>query len=185
VKPSGSTIAPEYLKTEIVNYLQDYIALPNRVKVSDPDYFYIKIMTNVQYNVKLGNKTLPEVSGLVLNGVSNFSANHLEKFGNDFRYSRLVTHIDNTDINVTSNDTKVYLVKRLSPVLNYATSFDIQFNNRAEQEGVYNGVAYPDERVLSSSSFTYVDSNDILWPLSFLEDDALGNVICIYLCEWQ
>lgn len=177
VKPTGSTISPDYLKTEIINYLQDFIALPNRVKVDDPDYFYIKIDTSVQYNVKIGDKTLPEISGLVIDAVSQFSDDHLEKFGNDFRYSRLVTHIDNTDTNITSNDTKVYLIKKVTPRLNFATSFDIQFNNRPEQEGIYDGVAYPDERVLSSSAFTYVDSNNNIWPISFMEDDALGNII--------
>lgn len=177
VKPSGSTVAPDYLKNEIINYLQDYIALPNRVKVSDPDYFYIKINTSVQYNIRSGNKSLSEVSSVVLNAIDDFSNEHLEKFGNDFRYSRLVTHIDSSDIYITSNDTKVYLTKKITPKLNFATSFDISFNNAAEQEGVYDGVAYPDERVLSSTAFTYIDNDNNVWPISFMEDDALGNII--------
>jgi hypothetical protein len=176
VKPSGSTVAPDYLKNEITNYLQDFIALPNRVKISDPDYFYIKVDTNIQYNIKLGNKTLPEISSVVLEYINQFSQDHLEKFGNDFRYSRLVTHIDSADTYITSNDTKIFLVKKLTPKLNYATSFDISFNNRAEQEGIYDGVAYPDERVLTSSAFDYVDSNDTVWTICFMEDDALGNI---------
>lgn len=177
VKPSGSTIAPDYLKNEIVNYLQDFIALPNRVKISDPDYFYIKINTEVQYNTRSGNKSLSEISSVVLDAVTNFSNDHLEKFGNDFRYSRLVTHIDSSDTYITSNDTKVYLIKKIAPKLNFATSFDISFNNAAEQEGVYDGVAYPDERVLSSTAFTYIDNDNNVWPISFMEDDALGNII--------
>jgi hypothetical protein len=177
VKPAGSTVAPDYLKNEITNYLQDFIALPNRVKISDPDYFYIKVDTNVQYNIKLGNKTIPEISSVVLDYINQFSQDHLEKFGNDFRYSRLVTHIDSADTYITSNDTKIFLVKKLTPKLNYATSFDISFNNRAEQEGLYDGVAYPDERVLTSSAFDYVDSNDTVWTICFMEDDALGNII--------
>ncbi len=68
------------------------------------------------------------------------------------------------------------MVKKLTPKLNYATSFDISFNNRAEQEGIYDGVAYPDERVLTSSAFDYVDSNDTVWTICFMEDDALGNI---------
>jgi hypothetical protein len=177
VKPSGSTVAPEYLKNEITNYLQDYIALPNRVKISDPDYFYIKINSEVQYNIRSGSKSLSEVSSVVLNAITTFSNDNLEKFGNDFRYSRLVTAIDNSDTYVTSNDTKVYLIKKIAPKLNYATSFDISFNNRAEQEGIYDGVAYPDERVLTSSSFNYIDNDNVVWSICFMEDDSLGNII--------
>jgi hypothetical protein len=177
VKPSSAKIAPDYLKNQITNYLQDFIALPNRVKVSDPDYFYIKVITKVQYDSKSGSKSVSEIESNVLDTLVNYSATHLEKFGNDFRYSRLVSHIDDTDTFITSNDTNVYLVKKISPKLSYATSYDIQFNNPAEQEGSYDGVAYPDERVFTSSDFTYVDSDDVLWPVSYIEDDALGNLI--------
>jgi hypothetical protein len=114
---------------------------------------------------------------MILDGIINFSKDHLEKFGNDFRYSRFVTHIDSLDQSITSNDTRVKIVKRLTPKLLFATSFDIRFNNGAEQEGYYNGVAYPDERVLGSTSFSYVDEDDNIYPNCYLEDDAVGNVI--------
>lgn len=177
VKPSSAKIAPDYLKNQITNYLQDFIALPNRVKISDPEYFYIKVNTKVQYNSKSGSKSVTEITSNVLDSVVEYSKTYLEKFGNDFRYSRLVTHIDNTDTYITSNDTDVFLVKKITPKLNYATSYDIQFNNVAEQEGIYDGVAYPDERVFTSSDFSYVDSEDVVWPICFLEDDALGNIV--------
>lgn len=177
VKPSSAKIASDYLKNQITNYLQDYIALPNRVKISDPEYFYIQVICKVQYNTKSGSKSVTEIESNVLDKIVNFSADHLEKFGNDFRYSRLVTHVDDTDTYVTSNDTKVFLLKKITPKLNYATSYDIQFNNVAEQEGVYDGVAYPDERVLTSTDFAYVDADDVIWPICYIEDDALGNLI--------
>lgn len=177
VKPSSSKIAPDYLKNEIINYLQDYIALPNRVKVSDPEYFYIKVESKVQYNSKSGSKNASEIGSSVLDSIVKFSQDHLEKFGNDFRYSRLVTHVDDVDTYITSNDTKVHVLKKITPKLQYATSYDIRFNNPAEQEGIYDGVAYPDERVLTSTEFSYIDSSDTVWPICFIEDDALGNLI--------
>jgi|688.fasta_scaffold00233_48 hypothetical protein len=177
IKPTASTIASSLLKNSIVNYLQDYIALPNRVIVTDPEYFYIKINSIVQYNSKLTTKYASEVRSIILNDILEFSSAHLEKFGNDFRYSRFVTHIDDADTSITSNDTHVKIVKRINPKLNYATSYSIAFNNPAELEGVYGGVAYPDERVFNSSSFSYIDEKDNIIPNCYMEDDALGSIL--------
>ncbi len=177
IKPTASITASSLLKNDIINYLQDYIALPNRIIVTDPEYFYIDVTTTVQFNSKLTTKYSTEIKSMILDGIINFSKDHLEKFGNDFRYSRFVTHIDSLDQSITSNDTRVKIVKRLTPKLLFATSFDIRFNNGAEQEGYYNGVAYPDERVLGSTSFSYVDEDDNIYPNCYLEDDAVGNVI--------
>lgn len=177
VKPTASTVASSLLKNSIVNYLQDYIALPNRVIVSDPEYFYIKIDSSVQYNSKLTTKYASEVKSLILNAILSFSDQHLEKFGNDFRYSKFVTHIDDTDTSITSNDTHVKIIKRINPKLNFATSYSIPFNNPAELEGVYSGIAYPDERVFNSSAFSYIDEKDNIIPNCYMEDDAIGNII--------
>jgi len=171
IKPASSVYAPQYLKNAVTNYLQDFIALPNRVIVSDPDYFYIKIDTTVQYNSKATTKYASEIQTNIMNTILSFADTNLNKFGNDFRYSRMVTALDNTDSSIISNDTHVKIIKKISPVLSSNTSFDIQFNNVAEQEGVFDGVAYPDERVFTSSSFTYVDADDNEWPFSYLEDD--------------
>jgi len=151
--------------------------LPNRVIVTDPEYFYIKINSIVQYNSKLTTKYASEVRSIILNDILEFSSAHLEKFGNDFRYSRFVTHIDDADTSITSNDTHVKIVKRINPKLNYATSYSIAFNNPAELEGVYGGVAYPDERVFNSSSFSYIDEKDNIIPNCYMEDDALGSIL--------
>jgi hypothetical protein len=177
IKPTASTIASSLLKTNIENYLQDFIALPNRVVVSDPDYFYIKVRSSVQFNSKSSTKYSSEIRSLILNTVIDYSRNQLEKFGNDFRYSRFVTQIDNTDNSITSNDTHVKLVKRINPKIDFATSYDIRFNNPAELEGVYAGIAYPDDRVLMSSSFSYINERNEVTPNCYIEDDAVGNLI--------
>lgn len=177
IKPTASVTASSLLKNDIINYLQDFIALPNRVVVTDPDYFYIDVVSTVQYNSKLTTKYSTEIKSMILDGIIRFSKDHLEKFGNDFRYSKFVTHIDNLDPSITSNDTRVSISKRITPKLAFATSYDIRFNNSAEQEGVYNGIAYPDDRVFTSTSFSYIDEDDNIYPNCYLEDNALGNVI--------
>ena len=183
LKPAGSTIAPNYLKSEIINYMQDFIALPNRVIISDPDYFYISVNTSIQYDKSKTNKLPPDIKSIATSAMLTFSQNHIEKFGNDFRYSRFVSHIDDSDTSITSNDTDIRIIKRLSPLLNYPTSYVIDFNNMPEREGYYNGVAFVDERVLVSSEFTYATTDGTQYPLSYMQDDGTGNIVVYALID--
>lgn len=170
LKPKNSTIVPNYLKNQIESYLLDYIALPNRVIISEPDYFYIYVNSTVQYDKTATTKSVADLKGVVLNQMLQYSYDHIGLFGNDFRYSKFVAHIDNSDTSITSNNTEIKMIKRLSPSFNYATSYVIDFANMPEREGLYYGKVYPDERILTSSSFTYVDSAGVEYTNAFLED---------------
>lgn len=190
LKPASGTVAPTYIKNRISNYLIDYIALPNRILISDPDYLYCSIVTNVQYDKTSTDKTISEIRAIVLDSVLEYSASNLEKFSNDFRYSRLIAAIDDADPSITSNDTDVRIIKRISPLINYATSYTIDVNNQiyydATQFSTYSAhkqlhdsefdlhVAHAS---LISSRFTFNAENGTIYDLCFFEDDGLGNIV--------
>lgn len=170
VKPNGSVITPNYLKNKITSFLSSYIALPNRVIVSDPEYIYVAVESSVQYVSTSTTKTQNEIKSLVTNSIVNYSKNTLEKFQADFRLSRLSSVIDNTENSITSNDTRVRLIKKLVPNLNTVSSFDIRFNNQPRYDGL--------NKVISSSAFTYVDNaSNIQYESSFITDDVKGTLI--------
>ena len=177
IKPSGSTIASDNLKNEIVNYLEDYIALPNRVIITDPDTFYCHIMSDVQYNTATGTKTLSEIKSDVSSEIITFSTDHLEKFGNDFRYSKFVTHIDDINTSITSNDTQVRLLKEVTPELNTTTSFVINFSNELEGRKTLCTGIYHNNVVLTTTQFTYVGEDDSETTLAQIKDDGNGNLL--------
>jgi hypothetical protein len=135
IKPSGGTIAPNYIKNQVSLYLQKYIALPTRVIITDPDYLYIGINSEVQYNVTGTTKYAYQIEGLINDTIKQYSKAHLETFQGDFRYSQFVAHIDETDTSITSNNTKIVMIKRITPLLNYASSFVLDYNNPTEAEG--------------------------------------------------
>lgn len=170
VKPNGTTVTPNFLKDRITKLLQDYIALPNRVIVSDPDYFYVSVGTTVQYDKTIAQKYINEIRSLAAKQIINYSKNNLEKFNNDLRYSRLVTSIDETDRSITSNDTDVRIIKRIAPKKNFETTYEIMFNNQPEYDGK--------TPVLSSSAFKYRDTKTgVVYETSYMSDDMKGNVI--------
>lgn len=189
VKPTTGTIAPDYVKNKIYNYLQEYIALPNRMVITDPEYTYCRVFSQIQYDPKITNKTASEIQTIVLNAMLNYSSTNLEKFGNDLRYSRLISAIDFSDSSITSNDTDLRIIKRLNPNFNQDTTYTIDVGN----------VLYYDASILSdnvqhtllhtseltsryahstviSSPMTYNANDGRVYELAFFEDDADGLI---------
>lgn len=187
IKPSSGTIAPNYIKNKISNYLLDFIALPNRVIITDPDYFYCSVESFVQYDRTITTKTESEIKTAVLNSIINYSKNNLEYFGNDLRYSRLISTIDNSDSSIVSNDTSLRLVKRLAPKLSFATSYNIDFNNTLYYEGETVDSGIPHTELYTVSFDTHNEHSAIISDqfqcsvsgslrTCYLSDDGLGNI---------
>ena len=189
LKPASGIIAPDYIKNKISNYLLEYITLPNRVVITDPDYLYCSVYSEVQYDKNTTNKTAEEIRTNVLSAISAYSTNNLEKFGKDLRYSRLIRDIDNADISITSNDTELRIIKKISPNFNQKTTYNILLGNIL----YYDASSFVDNEMhkllheseidkrmthstMISSRFTYNGSDGKVYELAFFEDDANGNV---------
>ena len=189
VKPSSGTIAPNFVKENITNYLRDLVALPNRVEIEDPDYSYCSVVSRVQYDENVTTKTASEIKTSILNNIVSYSKNNLEKFDNDLRYSKVVSVIDNTDTSIVSNQTDLRLVKRLSPTLNLTEKFSIKtFNQIFYTSAIYTPNAehtalhsdsyslHSEHTSILSSTFTYNSTDGKSYPLSFIEEDQKGNL---------
>ena len=185
LKPSAGTIAPDYIKNKITNFLLPYIAIPNRIIITDPEYLYGSINSKVQYDSILGEKNVSELTSAIYDTIANYSKNNLEKFGKDLRYSRLVSAIDNTDSNIVSNDTELRLIKKIAPLPNTVSSYDIETNNKiyVELNSDKIGIDYDTRYLYSSlisSKFTY-NYLGTSYPLSYFEDDNKGNIYVYYV----
>jgi len=188
LKPSAGDIAPNYVKESIIRYLQDYIALPNRVETADPDYLYVRLDSKVQYDQYLTDKTVSELKNVVLTAIDNYNSDHLGLFAEDLRYSRLVAHIDDSDPGIVSNQTDFRIIKRISPLVNRTYTETLYFNNRIylENQPVYSqshidfhGSNYNTHYVhasIISSLFTYNHTDGVAYPFSYFEDDSNGNI---------
>jgi hypothetical protein len=172
IKPNGSTIAPDYLKNSISLFLQPYIALPNRIVFTNPNYLYLKVNTKVSYKNNVTTKYPQDIKSLVTQSMKTFSEDNLEKFNNNFKYSQFITAIDDADSSIVSNDTDVQMIQRIEPTAEYFTSYYLNYGNPIEQEGSYNNSRYVDESTVTSSPFTYIDANGNKYQLTYLKDDT-------------
>jgi hypothetical protein len=198
LKPASGTIAPNYIKNEITNYLQEYIALPNRILINDPDYTFCSVFSQIQYNKNVTTKTSEEIKLAALTAITEYSKNNLEKFGSDLRYSRLVSNIDNADTSIISNDTELRIIKRINPNFNQKTTYKITVGNVL----YYDSTIYSNNEqhkllhdseidsrtthaTLISSRFTYNATDGKVYELAFFEDDAQGNIVLFAPTEDQ
>lgn len=170
LKPTSGDIVPTFLKDEIASYLRKYINIPTRVLIRDPDFFYVQVKSTVQYDLNVTGKTQKEIESIVKNSINTFSSQNLERFDRDLRYSKFICDIDNADVSITSNDTSLKMIKILVPkkMTNFTTEVD--FNNPLHDNT-------HGHWVVSSSAFTYYDSEGRYWPLSYLQDTADGKLI--------
>lgn len=189
LKPKNGLIATNYIKNKIQSYMSDYIALPTRILLDNPDYLNVYVSSIVQYDTTTTLKTLSEIETIVRNVISSYSIDNLEKFGNDLRYSRLVSSIDNGDVSITSNDTEIRIIKRISPTLNTKNTINIAFDQELYYDSsIYFSTAQHtalhanetearfEHATVFSSRFTYNADDGVSYPLSFFEDDGNGLI---------
>jgi hypothetical protein len=176
LKPASGTIAPDFLKNDVLNYLLDYIALPNRVVFVDPDFFYIHVISTVQLNTVTSLKSVSDIDALVTQDILDFGTDTLSKFDNDFRYSKFVTSIDAVDENITSNDTQVRLLSRQTPKVNEKVSFIIKYNNELEARRTLCTGYTHNSVVLTTTQFTFLDDDDNETEFAQIRDDGNGNL---------
>lgn len=172
IKPNIGTIAPDFVKEEVKTYLLKYVSLPTRIELVNPVYFYLQVNTTIQYDVSSTTKTANEIKGVVANAIEAYSTANLERFDNDFRYSRFVNSIDESDPAITSNDTAVKLIKRITPTTNFYHTEEIKFNNQFHP----GRLGYSGHPIVTSSPFYYITDDGVEYPFSYIRDNGAGKL---------
>lgn len=167
LKPISGDITPTFLKDEISAYLRNLNNVPTRVIIRDPNFLYAQVASTIQYNISITNKTPKEVESIALSTIDTFSKDNLEKFGQDFRYSKFVNAIDLADTSITSNDTELKLFKKIVPKKMTSYVDEINFNNAIVKEA----------EILNSTAFTYYDKDGKYWPFSYIQNTLDGKLI--------
>ena len=101
--------------------------------IIDPEYIYINIFSSVEYDSKISTVSSSDLRLIVDIAIQDYFTNNLQKFGNDFVFSKLTKLIDNSNPAIIGNLTKVKIQKRINPSLNtinlYSETTAIDFNN--------------------------------------------------------
>ena len=164
--------ASESRKTIFKQYISDRSPLTIDPVFVDPTFMYIKVTSNVYYNVNNTTKSSSDILTAVQAAISTYSLAGLENFKTTMHYSGLVKNIDQSDPSIISNDTTAVIALKFIPITNTVNNIALDsYNVIQSRQGVVQSatdVHYGEN--LTSSPFTYLNARCIL------VDDMLGNI---------
>ena len=158
----------EIIRTEILTSRNMVTVVP---EIVDPEYFNIALDVSVYYNPKSTSKSPTQIETLVKDAIISYNDSELARFDGILRYSKLLKVIDNADISISNNITKLMIHHPHSPMYNISTQYILKLINPISQEGsATNPVFY-------TTGFYIPNSIRI----HYLDDDSNGNIRLYYL----
>lgn len=188
----GETFDPPlYGKVYISVKLKDVDQLPDAKKVEyaafidprspmaidsvfiSPEYLYYKLDASVNYNINISKARPDQIKSSVVNTIKDYNAKNFDNFNVTLRRSRLINAIDTADPSIISNETQLYVYKKIVPLLGVSQNITIRFGLPLDETLPELGIVHSASDVLSifSTSFTY--NGETMW----LEDDGFNDPI--------
>ena len=169
VKPRSGTVLSQEEKISLQNILKKQNLVSIIPEIVDPNYIYMKVNVKVSYDTNLTAKSSNDIKQIVDAYVLSYSVNDLEKFSRNFRYSKFVKLIDDSDESILGNDTSIIMQKRIEPIVGEAKTYTIKFANE---------IYHPHDghmSVVNTSTFNYTKLNGDVVP-SKMDDDGHGKI---------
>ena len=171
IKPQNGRFVPNSIKDNIKRELRKYSVAGIVPEIIDLKYIYVEYDSVVYYN---SNSTLNpnDLKTVILNNLTRYSkSNDLNRYGARFKYSKFLKLIDESDVSVTSNITKIFIRRDLRANLNQFSSYEICYGN---QFYVKCNTGFN----LKSSGFTVAGILDTLYLTDIPTGDGkTGNII--------
>tara|TARA_Y100000385_G_scaffold178560_1_gene184561 strand:+ start:2366 stop:4252 length:1887 start_codon:yes stop_codon:yes gene_type:complete len=118
----------------------------------DPEYTYIDLEIFFKYNPNLATVTASGLATSIRNTLVTHNNDVLKSFGGVYRDSNVVKKIDDTNIAILSNITRVKMSKKITPVLGTATKYTLKFNQALTDLDATTGTT---GSYVSSTNFTF------------------------------
>ena len=167
---SGSTLTNS-TKQNIITSLRPYNVASVRPEIVDPEITSVLLSVNAKFDKKSTSKTAETLQSEIIDAISDFNTNTLQRFDGVFRYSKLTGIIDDVDSSILSNITTLEIRKTFAPTINSSTKYDVYFRN-----AIYSPHTGHMPILFSSGFRVSGDSREM-----FLDDDGQGNVRRYYL----
>ncbi len=137
-------------------------------QVIDPDYVYLCVNTSVRYDPAIATRTRTQLQQAIIDSITTFTQNTIEKFDTSFRYSRFTRVIDNADDAIVGSLTRVDLEKRVYPELGASNHFVLKFNTPIRKTSATTSA------ILESTSrrFDYINDAGVTQSNCFLYEEA-------------
>ena len=148
VKPKSAETLTDIQKQFIVdNILKTKNLVSITPEMVDPTYTYISLEVFFKYDPNLTTLTSGELKQNVIDIISDYNDNILQKFDGVFRQSQLLSLIDNSNPAILNSTVRVYMEKHLVPTIGTSQRYELEFSSPLYTTS-------STEEVISSSAFT-------------------------------
>ncbi len=127
VKPQSGLYLTDGQKKIILNYLESKKIVTVIPEVVDADYTFIYVNVSTKYNSNNTSLTKAQLEGEIRESINTFNTTFLQRYGNNFRYSKLLTSIDNTNESISGTIAQVYAYKRQSLIPGSTSPLSVDF----------------------------------------------------------
>ena len=146
LKPTDASFLSSLTKQEIISDLKKYIVASVRPVIVDPSILFVELTSKIFYNGESTDLKPPQIRDKVIGSVQSYlDVSDIEKFNGKFRFSKLVSVIDDADPAINSNLTEVTMRKDFYPSLNSTFYYEVCFQNAFDKDC--------EEPTLSSTGF--------------------------------
>lgn len=154
VKPIFGQYLTAVQQQVILNVLQKYKMPTIQIAIVNPDYTYILVETDVNYNVNVTSSTSAQLISTIQAVIINFCNTQLSKFNRTYRDSSMDQAIIGADPSILGTDTNIFLQKRFFPILGTNATYTLNYNTPLLRGGLF-------ESLYSSPGILINDSNGI------------------------
>lgn len=186
IKPKNSSFLTQFTKNQIIEKLKPYMVASVTPEIVDPSILFVELNSKVYYDKSITTARPEDIKKKVIASVEDYIAkSDTEKFNGKFRYSKLISVIDNADRTIKSNETSVVMRKDFYPQLNtksyyelcYQNSFDEYCGNPIVKSTGFRVSEFPNTTVY----FEDIDGKIVLYTLGQVEEkvilrDSIGKV---------
>ena len=129
IKPlSGETLTEAQKTTIKTSILKPKNVVSITPVLVDPDYTYIDLEVYFKYNPNKATVTASGLATSIRNTLVTYNNDTLKNFNGVYRDSNVGKKIDDTNVAIVSNITRVKMTKKITPTLGTATKYTLKFN---------------------------------------------------------
>jgi len=130
IKPKNGDYVSDFDKNQILSDLKQYSLTGINQKILDLKVLYIEAESYIYYNTA----KVESIDGLrteCIQGLTSYSNSiDLNKFGGRFKYSKVLTVIDQISDAITSNITRIRIRRNLNALVNQFAQYELCFGNK-------------------------------------------------------
>lgn len=144
----GETLSVQQ-KDSIESLLKDKKIIAILPKIVDPEYTYLYFDVLFKYDSNRTSLSRGQLETKVRGVIEDYNINQLQQFDNIFRYSQLLSLVDNSDFSILNSFVRVFIYKTLDITYGNLTPVELDFDME-----LYGDID-EEESIISSDSWTF------------------------------